>query len=85
MKPSKVKPEVGLSVADAGGGSSLAVPANEILCDMMTDSGNNTFFPEQREIIGKYEGLVESNDMFQYAKSSTRQHLNKIIRASFGE
>ena len=78
VKPAKVRPDVGMPVRDLGMCPTL-VPAKEIICDMLTDSGNGTFFPEQKKIIADYEKCVESNDMNQYAKSSTRQHLDEII------
>lgn len=83
VAPSDVRPEPGLSILRYGL-NPMGVPSNELYAEMMTDSGNNTFFPEQREIIKEYDELMSSNDMFAYCMPSTRQHLNEVIRDAFG-
>ena len=45
VKPERVKPELGLSVSDFGFNQVL-VPSNEVLCDMLTDSGGGTYTVE---------------------------------------
>jgi tryptophanase len=58
VKPERVKPELGLSVADFGF-NQVVVPSNEVLCDMLSDSSGGTYTVEQKTLIQAYTRLVD--------------------------
>lgn len=63
----------------------FSVPSETLDLDLLTDSGTNNLNEEQKEIAVTYRSLVPSIQMFSYARSQPREHLQQMFCACFGD
>lgn len=63
----------------------FAVLSERIAVDLLTDSGTNKLTDEQTALAAEYNKLVPSIEIFSYARSTPREHLELVFRECFGD
>jgi tryptophanase len=61
-----------------------AIPSDTFILDLLSDSGTSKLTEEQVELAKAYKDEVPSIQLFAYARSTPREHLDIFLRRIFG-